>query len=288
MNIEINKLEAADFPPLLSEIPDAPDRLFVRGALPDDDPHMLCVVGSRKASAYAKDACARLIEGLSGHNIVIVSGLAFGIDAAAHSAAISAGLRTIAVPGSGLGENVIYPAANRNLAKKILEKGGALVSEYEPGFCATTWSFPRRNRIMAGLSHAILIVEAQERSGTLITARLGLDYNREVLAVPNPIFQPGGAGVNKLIRDGATPITESKDILEVFGIEGEDEISEKDLADLTNEEAEILEILSEPLARDELIRKAGMPAEKINSLVSMLEIKGLIKELGGKFTSCNN
>lgn len=281
------KIKELPFGSLLKETPEPPNYLFVRGTLPKNNPHYLCVVGSRKASNYAKDACAQLISGLSGYNIVIVSGLAFGIDAEAHRAAISANLKTIAVPGSGLNDSVIYPATNLILAKKILDTGGALISEYEPDFRATVWSFPKRNRIMAGISHAILIVEAKEKSGTLITARLGLDYNREILAVPGPIFQSGSIGVNHLIRNGATPITESKDILETLGIDTIKEIDEYK-HNLTTDEKHILSALSEPLHIDELINITKLPSIKIIPLISMLEIKGIIKKSNGKIYNLRN
>lgn len=283
MNNEIKKLEQKDFPSLLKEIPDAPKQLFVRGVLPNKDTKLLCVVGSRKYSNYGKDVCEELISGLSGYNITIVSGLALGMDSIAHKSAIKAGLKTIAIPGSGLNDNVLYPASNYGLAQDILKNSGTLVSEFEPDFKATLWSFPKRNRIMAGMSHATLIIEAGERSGTLITSRLALDYNRDVFVVPNSVFAQGSVGSNRLIRQGAMPVTSSKDILNELGFELEkDNIdggpTSINVNNCTTEEKEILDLLNNPLSRDELIRTLNIGTSKANQLLTIMEIKGLIKE----------
>ena len=193
---------------------------------------------------------------------------------------MKAGLKTIAFPGSGLSERALYPATNLSLAKEILASGGSLVSEFEPAFKATQWSFPRRNRIIAGIAHATLIIEAADKSGTLITARLALDYNREVLAVPGPINSPTSLGTNLLIKQGATPITRSEDILEVFGLKQESlfDEAENELGNLSKEEKEIWEFIVEPQSRDTIIDASGKPIQEINSLLSAMEIKGLIKE----------
>ena len=213
MSYQIRELSKNEFPASLLEIPQPPKKLYVAGELPPEGSILLAVVGSRKYTSYGADACEKIIEGLSGYPIVIVSGLALGIDALAHKAALKAGLKTLAVPGSGIDSKVIYPRTNLSLAEEIVEKGGCLLSEYEPDFQASTWSFPARNRIMAGLSRAILVIEAGERSGTLITARLATEYNRDVYVIPNGIFSPGSQGSNKLLKQGAYPITESSDIL---------------------------------------------------------------------------
>ncbi len=270
--------------PQLKEIPQPPKKLFTQGTLPPPKTKFLTVVGSRRFSSYGKEACEKLIAGLSGYEISIVSGLALGIDAIAHRSALKAGLHTIAVPGSGLDEKVLYPATNKNLAKQIVEKGGLLLSEFEPDFKATTWSFPRRNRIMAGLSDAVLIIEAQERSGTLITARMALDYNKDLLAVPGSIFNTSSFGTNRLLTQGATPIVTSDDILTALHIEKKEENEdalEESLKDCSEEEILIMNALTEPIPRNELIRISKLPSEQVNSILSLLEIKGLIKETGG-------
>ena len=221
---DIVKLAEKDFPPLLLEIPDPPNKLYVRGTLPSFEMRWLAVVGSRAMSQYGRQVCEHLISGLRGYPIVIVSGLAYGVDACAHKNALEAGLTTVAVPGSGLDWNVLYPRANAGLAREILKSGGALLSEFEPDLKATDYTFPQRNRIMAGLSHATLIVEAKEKSGSLITARLTAEYNRELLVVPGSIFSAESRGTHQFLKLGATPVTTPEDILRALGIKNEDKL----------------------------------------------------------------
>lgn len=286
MEKNIRELTEEEFPSQLFEIPQPPKKLFVQGVLPDKNAVLLTVVGSRKYSNYGKEVCEKLISGLSGHNITIVSGLAIGIDTIAHNSALKAGLQTIAVPGSGLEEKVLYPRTNYLLARKIIENGGALLSEFEPNFRATVWSFPQRNRIMAGLSKAILVIEAEQKSGTLITARMAVDYNRDVLTVPGSISSRTSRGTNSLLRQGATPVTSSDDILEALGFEtGEIAPKQKELEfkNCSLVEKKILNILHRgPLTRDELIRALEIPIAESNVLLCAMELKGLTKETGGK------
>jgi DNA processing protein len=282
----LKKLSKKDIPAILREIPQPPAQLYIQGNLPNIDEHIfLAVVGSRKFSSYGKEVCEKLIAGLAGHPIVIVSGLALGIDTIAHQSALRARLLTLAIPGSGLDHRVLYPSINRQLANKILEAGGCLMSESEPLERPTIWSFPRRNRLMAGLCQATLIIEATEKSGTLITARLALDYNRDVLAVPGSIFSPSSIGTNKLIRQGATPVLTSEDILEALHLEVEPSSNKQQelFADLSPQEKKIVELLQiEPLPRDEILRQAGLSTSEGNSILMILEIKGIIKESGGE------
>lgn len=279
---KIITLAREGFLPALLEIPQVPEKLFIVGELPDPkDFYYLCVVGSRKYTSYGREACERIIAGLAGYPIVIVSGLAMGIDAIAHRAALDAGLRTVAVPGSGLDQSVIYPRVNVNLSKEIVQSGGALLSEYESDFKATPWSFPQRNRIMAGLSQGVLIIEAEEKSGTLITARMALDYNRNVFVVPGPIFSATSKGTNNLLRQGATPITCAKDLLEEIGFV-EQTFGTLDLALFTPEEQAILILLDEPLAREDILASLDTPPAQTLSILTVLEIKGVIQERMGK------
>lgn len=272
-----------DLPPLLSEIPDRPEKLSYRGTLPDwNAVKVLCVVGSRKYTGYGKEVCEQLIAGLSGYPIVIVSGLALGIDSIAHKAALAAGLKTIAVPGSGLDWKVLYPASHVPLAKKILERGGALISEFALDFKATPYSFPQRNRIMAGMSHAVLVIEAEQKSGTLITSRLASDYNRDVLTVPGSIFASSSRGPHMLLRLGATPITSSAELLDALGFKQEEKPAMRDYSDCSTMEREVLGLLAEPLSRDELISRSGLSTSEVNTTLSVLEIKGFIKETLGE------
>lgn len=275
------QLARKNFPKRLLEIPQPPKTLYLMGKMPEEGAKYLCVVGSRKGSAYGQEAAKKLITGLRGQNIVIVSGLAFGIDSVAHKAALSAGLSTIAVPGSGLSNKVLYPASNKGLAESILLSGGALLSEFEPDFRAAAWSFPQRNRIMAGLSDAVLVVEAQRKSGSLITARLALDYNRDLWAVPGPIFSALSEGPNWLLSRGAAAVSTSQDILSLFGLETGNIDSETLFDSATDEEKILLSHLKEPVSKDELVRLSGLSAGELNGLLSVLEIKGFITENAG-------
>ncbi|MFA6094620.1 MAG: DNA-processing protein DprA [Candidatus Paceibacterota bacterium] len=273
-----------EFPLLLREIVDPPKQLHIQGTIPPDDYKFLAVVGSRKYTSYGKQACEKLISGLRGQKICIVSGLALGIDAIAHKVALDAGLPTIAIPGSGIGRDVLYPATNRGLADSIISAGGALISEFENDFHATNWSFPQRNRIMAGFSHAILVVEAEQKSGTLITARLAVEYNRDVLVVPGSIFSSTSTGPHLFLRIGATPITKSEDILEVLGLDAPKQLDMTVLyTDCTDNEMLCIKILQEgPLSRNDLIAKTGLRISEASATLSLLEIKDLIKETMGE------
>lgn len=281
-NEEIRILPDSDWPELLHEIADPPRQLYIEGQLPDTNLRMLAVVGSRKCSPYAQSICERLIHELMGYPVCIVSGLALGVDGIAHETALSVGLPTIAVPGSGLDERVLYPRAHLTLARRIKMKGGALISEFEPLFKATDWSFPQRNRIMAGMCHAVLIIEAGEKSGTLITARLGMEYGRRVLIIPSPLFSQNGIGSNKLVREGAEMVTCVEDILEALGIEPLHKPLKTLPENLRDDEKKILALLEEPLEKDILIARTGMPTRAVLVLISALEIQGLLTERLGK------
>lgn len=212
------QLTPKDYPKKLGEIPGVPERLWLRGTLPPEGYKLLAVVGSRSLSEYGRQVCEELIAGLEGHPISIVSGLALGADACAHQAALLAGLHTVAIPGSGLHDSVIAPRTNFPLAMDILASGGALLSEQEPDHVPFPSDFPSRNRIMVGMSDAVLVIEAGERSGTLITARLAAEYNRDLLCVPHRIGDPNGIGSNQFIRLGAELVTEPLHILEALGL----------------------------------------------------------------------
>lgn len=280
----IKKLSKENFQSSLLEIPEPPKTLYLRGDLPHPDFKRLCVVGSRKHTPYGKQVCEKLIEGLRGYPVVIISGLALGIDSIAHESALKTGLPTIAVPGSGLGIDVLYPRTNTGLAYDILRNGGCLLSEFDEHFKATNYSFPQRNRIMVGLSDAVLVIEAEIKSGTLITARLASDYNRDVFTVPQNIFSSTSEGPAMLMRLGATPVTSSEDILEALHIETQNkEFKTKSLfVDLSDDEKRIVETLHTPLSRDEIILVTEWNASRLAQVMTLLEIKGIIKESGGK------
>jgi DNA processing protein len=290
-NSEIKKLQKEEIPEQLLEIPQPPEQVFVRGNIPHSNTVMLCVVGSRKYSNYGRDVCEELIAGLAGYDVTIVSGLALGIDSIAHRSALNAGLKTIAIPGSGLKDDVLYPASNYNLAMEIIEKGGALLSEFEPDFKATPWSFPKRNRIMAGISKAVLIIEAGEKSGTLITARMATDYNKDVFVVPASIFSDGGKGSNKLMRLGATPISSSEELLDELGFTNNNTTvggRTSHMLECSEDEKRVLEILEKEneISRDELMQELAMEVSKANILLSAMEIKGMINESMGVLRKC--
>lgn len=274
-------LKPNQFPKLLQEIPSLPKELYLIGELPSEDAIYLAVVGTRKFFTYGKEACEKIIGGLRGHNFVIVSGLALGIDSIAHRAAISNNLLTVAVPGSGLDEKVLHPHSHKRLAREIVEAGGALVSEFEWEMPASIHTFPQRNRIIAGLCKGTLIIEAPEKSGALITANFSLDFNREVFAVPGSIFNENSKGTNKLIKMGAIPVSSAEDILEAFDIPCEGENLKLNLS-LSPLEEKILSALNEPLSKDDLIRKLKMPATEINPILTMMQLNGLLKESKGE------
>lgn len=278
--MQIQKLPKNKFPKALLEIPEPPENLWIIGELPPENLIHLCVVGSRKFTSYGKEACEKIIAGLKGYPIAIVSGFAMGIDTIAHKKAMQVGLKTLVFPGSGLSAEAMYPKTNIRLMNEIVESGGCLISEFEPDFKATYWSFPMRNRLMAGISKATLVIEAEERSGTLITARLTTEYNRDLMAVPGSIFSLNSKGTNRLLRAGAIPATCADDVLDALGFEikKSEEKQAKLFLDLSPEEKMVVEMLRESAARDDLIRAMKMSTPAGNALLSVMEIKGLIKE----------
>ncbi len=283
MKDDLVQLSPDLFPPLLREIPDRPKKLYIRGALPSQELAWLAVVGSRAITPYGRAVCKYLIEGLRGYPIAIISGLAYGVDAEAHKAALAANLPTIGVPGSGLGWDTLYPRANASLAREILKAGGSLMSELEPDTKAADWTFPRRNRIMAGMCRATLIIEAREKSGSLITAKLAAEYNRDLLVVPGSIFSEESKGTHQFLKLGATPVTTPTDILTALGITTHSDASSlaELRTDLSPEEIRVVSILRAPCSRDELLSALDLPISEANVLLSTMELKGLLlEELG--------
>lgn len=275
----IRALLPEEYPELLREIPQPPKQLRYEGALPIPGNKLLAIVGTRKFSPYGREVCESLIRDLAGEPVTIVSGLALGIDSIAHRAALRAGLQTIALPGSGLDRKVIHPRSHEGLADEIVENGGGLMSEYDDLMPAGVWAFPRRNRIMAGMCHATLVIEANMKSGTLITSRLATEYNRDVGAVPGPLYSTTSDGPHMLIRLGAALIRDKNDLLELLGLKRKDEPPTLlDIEDLTNEEKLFIELLKSPSTRDELIRKSKLETGHASAILSLLEIKGLIRE----------
>jgi DNA processing protein len=279
MTDSIRDLSKDEWPELLKEINDPPKNLRIRGELPIAGNKLLAVVGSRKYSIYGKEACESLIAGLAGYPITIVSGLALGLDAIAHRAALRAGLQTIALPGSGASYEAIHPRTNVELGEEIIENGGGIISEFPDDMKATLWSFPKRNRIMAGMCNATIVIEAQTKSGTLITSRLATEYNREVGCVPGHITATTSDGPHMLIRLGAALIRNSDDILELLGLKSENgQNTLIDIEDMSDEEQIFIKLLETPIPRDELIRKSKLDTSVATATLSLLEIKGLITE----------
>ncbi len=297
MEHNIFELSAEKLPRQLKEIKHAPKRLYYRG---DESllhgyaeggmsggRKLLCVIGSRQYTPYGREACEAIIAGLRGYPITIVSGLALGIDGIAHEAALHAGLKTVAVLGSGLDDNSIYPPSNQHIARRILAEGGCLVSENPPGTRPAPRHFPERNRIMSGLSHATLVIEAKRPSGTLITSQLATDQNRDILAVPGSIFSEHAAGSHFLISKGATPVTCAHDVLVALGFEVEKIRGRNNMerastrgstksADLTIAEKMLFKILDRPKTRDEVTQELGWSASETNITLSLLEMKEMI------------
>jgi DNA processing protein len=261
-----------DFPPLLAAIHDPPAELFLRGA---SDIAILAapavaVVGARACSTYGRSVARSLARELASAGLVVVSGMARGIDAEAHRGALDAGGVTVAVLGCGIDRD--YPAAHAELARRICERG-LLVSEYEPGIEPAPWRFPARNRIIAGLSRATVVVEARERSGALITADFALEDGREVLAVPGEITSALSAGTNALLRLGATPVTCSADVLEAVGIDP----APSQPLELGATATAVLERLRDgPLTADELVRAAQMDPAQASAALMELELVGCV------------
>ena len=228
---------------------------------------------------YGQEACEKLITGLAGYPVSIVSGIALGVDACAHKAALAAGLHTVAIPGSGLDDAAIGPRANFGLSQDILAKGGALVSEHEPKYRAAPYDFPSRNRIMVGLSDAVLVIEAGNKSGTLITARLASEYNRDLLCIPHRIGDPHAFGSHLFIRLGAALVSEPLHILEALGIPPREAASRGAApSDLEDAELVIWSMLKEPKTRDEILRESSVPAGETLTALVALELRGLVKE----------
>ena len=279
----IRSLPRKEWPESLLEIPEPPKQLRYEGTLPTEGNKLLAIVGARKYSAYGREVCEELIMSLQGEPITIVSGLALGIDSIAHRTAIRAGLQTIAIPGSGLDRSVIHPRSHAPLADEIVANGGGLLSEYDDTMPAGVWAFPRRNRIMAGLCQAVLIIEAEKRSGTLITSRLATEYNKEVGAIPGPLHSPTSEGPHMLLRLGATLVRDKNDILEMLGLPRKDEAPTlMDIEELSSDEKKFITLLTEPCERNELIRKSKLETSIAMATLSLLEIKGLVVEEMGE------
>jgi DNA processing protein len=267
------------YPALLKEIDDAPPVLYMRGDLSTVDGWAVSVVGTRRPTPYGRQVAEELTYQLSSNRICIVSGLARGVDAIAHRSAIQAGGRTVAVLACGL--DIVYPPEHAKLAREIMDHG-ALISEYPLGTQPRGDYFPRRNRIMSGVSLGVLVVEGDVKSGAIITARWAADQNREVFAAPGSIFSPQSRGTNGLIQQGAKLVQKVEDVLEELNLTmAPHQIEMQEFMPATDTEAGLLRhITKEPVHIDEVCRLSSLPISTVSSVLAMMELKGLIKQMG--------
>lgn len=275
------RIEDKNYPKLLKEIKDPPEILYYRGELKSDE-QCFAVVGTRRCSDYGKQVALEIAGNLAEAGLTIVSGLAPGIDTAAHQAVVERNKRTIAVLGTGIDEESIYPQSNLKLAQKILETGGCLVSEYPPRTRGTQFTFPQRNRIISGLSLGVLVIEAKQKSGALITAEWTRKQNRLIFAVPGPIYSSNSKGCHYLIKQGAKLVENANDILEELNLPQKELSSFNKVTGKNEEENLILNILKEgALDVEKIIEKTNLSAQKATSILAILEIQGKVRNLGG-------
>lgn len=283
MDITILTWDCPAYPPLLKEIGNPPVVLFVKGSVDTLAQPGLAVIGARAASSYGLQMAESLAASLAGHKLPVISGMALGIDAAAHRGALAGGGTTVAVLGCGL--DVLYPRQNRKLAEKIEERG-AIVSEYPLGTQPDAFRFPARNRIISGLALGVIVVEAAKKSGTLITAQLALDQGREVFAVPGRIDSPKSEGCHFLVKNGAKLVHSTQDILEEIQYNGampQPAAARPAHRELSQDESQLLAALDVYAKNiEELIAETGLPASRIHELLFLLEMEGLVASLPGK------
>ena len=277
--IQILTMNEPGYPKRLAAIEYPPPVLFFKGSLCPEDDYAVAIVGTRRITAYGRQVATELAAYLARNKITVVSGLARGVDGVAHQATLDAGGRTLAVLGSGV--DVVYPPEHRNLAA-ALEQNGALISDYYPGTSPEGNNFPPRNRIISGLSLAVVIVEAGERSGALITANFAAGQGREVFAVPGPIYAPRSKGANRLIRDGALPLLDFSEILEALKLTQIDDYRyAKQVLPENDIELLLMDALKdEPLHINEIKAATGLPIDKISSTLVLMELKGLVRNAG--------
>lgn len=284
-HISVLTLTDERYPKLLKQISDAPFVLYIKGKKTDTPINLertIGVVGTRKITHYGEDATQRLVAGLVAHGFTIVSGLAYGVDAVAHQSAIDNGGKTIAVLGCGI--DIIAPPSNARLYQDIIEGHGAIVSEMPLGLRPNKGLFPARNRIISGLSLGVIVTEGADDSGALITARNAGEQGREVFAVPGPITSPYSKGPAKLLKNGATLVESAEDIVEALGIQKIGRQGDgKALRGETKEEQKILDVLSDrTMQMDELVHATGLTIQTLGATLTILEMRGWIRELGEK------
>ncbi len=280
LNVQVLTWDDETYPRHLKEIDQPPPVLYLRGTLQPEDDWAVAIVGTRKVTAYGRQVAEEVASALAHSGVTIVSGLARGIDSIAHQAAVNAGGRTLAVLGNGV--DLVYPPENRKLAAQVMEHG-ALLSDYAIGTQPDGQNFPPRNRIISGLSLAVIIVEAGDTSGALITATFAAEQGRDVFAVPGNINAPQSRGTNRLIRDGAQPLLSPQDVLETLNLTMVTEHQAARVALPADPvEARLYGLLShEPKHVDEIRAEAGMPIETVSATLAMMELKGMVRQVGG-------
>lgn len=279
MDIRLLTWNDQEYPRGLKEIDQSPPLLYIRGDLVEQDQLSVAIVGTRRITQYGRQVTRELATELASHGITVVSGLARGIDAAAHQACLEAGGRTIAVLGSGV--NQIYPPENRKMAEQITSMG-AIISDYPPGTKPEAVNFPPRNRIIAGLSRAVVIIEAGEKSGALITAAFAAEQGREVFAVPGGLYSPQSRGTNRLIREGAHIYLDIQDLFEILNLSQVEAYQAARVVLPANAtEAQLYALLGrEALHIDELRAQSGLPVELVSSSLTLMELKGMVRQVG--------
>lgn len=278
MDIKKVSIQEENYPRQLLQIHKPPATLYMRGAILPYDENAIAIVGSRRCTQYGKQVAYDLAFALAGSGLTVISGMALGIDGEAHRGALDAGGRTIAVLGTGVDEKSIYPHTHLSLAERIL-KNGAIISEFEPGTPGLPHHFPQRNRIISGLSLGVIIVEANEKSGSLITANFALEQGKDVFAVPGPIYAQTSVGTNKLIQQGAKLVLDAKDILEELGLEQQEKQVYID-ENLSKEYILILNtIAQEAISANNLIVKTQLPSSLVLEALTMLELQNRIQRI---------
>jgi DNA processing protein len=281
-NLDITVLTWEDptYPRRLKEIDQSPPVLYLRGEIKEDDLWAVAVVGTRRVTAYGRQVAIEIASSLARNHVTVISGLARGVDGIAHMATLQAGGRTLAVMGCGVDQ--VYPSEHRSLAEKLMNSG-ALLSDYPPGTPPEASNFPPRNRIISGLSQAVIVVEASEQSGALITAAFAAEQGREVFAVPGQLNAPQSKGTNRLIREGAHLFMDVQDVLEILNMSlaGEKQLARVVLPADANE-ARLVNLLSrEPLHVDEIRSQVGLPIETVSATLTLMELKGMVRQVGG-------
>jgi len=281
--VKILTIDDAKYPKLLKQIYDPPLLIYYRGDPEAFSDFSLAIVGTRKFTSYGQQVTERIVGELVAYGLTVVSGLALGIDTLAHTAAIEAGGKTVAVLGCGLDQQSIYPAQNRYLSDKIQDHGGIIISEYPLNTMPLRYHFPQRNRLISGLSLGTLVIEAGEKSGSIITAMHALEQNRDVFAIPGNIYSAYSAGTNSIIKLGAKLVSGAKDIVESLNLSKAVAYTKnkKIIPESAEEELILSKLNYEPIYVDELVRLTKLDASIINSTLTIMEMKGQVKNLGG-------